>query len=90
MRIGYARVSTAEQQLTMQEDALKAAGCEKIFTDTASGAFAERSGLMAALEYARPGDVLVVWKLDRLGRSLLHLIETVQMLHQREIGRAHV
>ncbi len=86
MRIGYARVSTAEQQLHLQEDALKAAGCEKIFTDTLSGAVTDRPGLQAALDYARPGDVLVVWKLDRLGRSLLHLIETVQMLHQRDIG----
>ncbi len=86
MRIGYARVSTAEQHLHLQEDALKAAGCEKIFTDTMSGAVTEQPGLQAALDHVRPGDVLVVWKLDWLGQSLLHLIETVQMLHQREMG----
>ena len=77
MRIGYARVSTIEQNLDLQEDALKAAGCEKVYTDKTGGARAERPGLERALADLRPGDKLVVWKLDRLGRSLKHLIETV-------------
>ena len=74
--VGYARVSTADQDLTLQLDALAGAGCAPVFEDTASGARADRPGLAAALAYARRGDVLVVWKLDRLGRSLPHLIET--------------
>ncbi len=86
MRIGFARVSTADQHLALQEDAIKAAGCEKTFTDTLYGAVTERPGLQAALDYARPGDVLVVRKLDRLGRSLLHLIGTVHMHHLRDVG----
>ena len=77
MLIGYARVSTLEQTVTLQVDALAEAGCEKIFEDKSSGAKADRPGLQAALEYVRPGDTLVVWRLDRLGRSLKHLIETV-------------
>jgi len=75
--IGYARVSTAEQDTALQTDALRKAGCDKIFEDTASGAKAERPGLAAALAYVREGDTLVVWRLDRLGRSLPHLIETI-------------
>src|SRR5512144_256803 len=86
MLIGYARVSTTDQTLDLQKDALEKAGCSKIFTDTASGAKAERIGLEEALNYVRPGDSLVVWKLDRLGRSLPHLIETITGLNNRGIG----
>ena len=86
MLIGYARVSTADQTLDLQKDALQQAGCSKIFTDTASGAKAERTGLDEALNYIRQGDTLVVWRLDRLGRSLNHLIETITGLNNRHIG----
>jgi DNA invertase Pin-like site-specific DNA recombinase len=86
MQIGYARVSTADQTLALQQDALTKAGCGKIFTDTASGALAERKGLEEALSYVRAGDMLVVWRLDRLGRSLKHLIETISHLDTRKIG----
>jgi DNA invertase Pin-like site-specific DNA recombinase len=86
MLIGYARVSTQDQTLNLQKDALKKIGCKKIFTDTASGAKAERIGLEEALEYVREGDTLVVWRLDRLGRSLKHLIETITKLNNRKIG----
>ena len=74
--IGYARVSTYDQHLHLQQDALRDAGCSKIYTDMVTGSAAERQGLEAALEYARTGDTLVVWRLDRLGRSLKHLIST--------------
>ena len=84
--IGYARVSTAEQDTALQTDALRKAGCDKIFEDTASGAKAERPGLAAALAYVREGDALVVWRLDRLGRSLPHLIETIGALQARGVG----
>jgi DNA invertase Pin-like site-specific DNA recombinase len=86
MLIGYARVSTHEQTLTLQQDALQKAGCNKLFTDTASGAKTERIGLEAALSYVRKGDTLVVWRLDRLGRSLPHLIATMTELEERGIG----
>jgi DNA invertase Pin-like site-specific DNA recombinase len=86
MNIGYARVSTQDQTLNLQKDALKKIGCTKIFTDTASGAKAERIGLEEALKYVREGDTLVVWRLDRLGRSLKHLIETITELNNRKIG----
>lgn len=86
MLIGYARVSTQEQTLDLQRDALTKAGCDKIFTDTLSGAVAERPGLREAIQYVREGDTLVVWKLDRLGRSLKHLIETVTALDEQGIG----
>jgi DNA invertase Pin-like site-specific DNA recombinase len=86
MLIGYARVSTQEQTLNLQQDALHKAGCIKIFTDTASGAKAERKGLDEALNYVRKGDTLVVWRLDRLGRSLPHLITTMTDLEERGIG----
>ena len=86
MLIGYARVSTPDQNLNLQKDALFLAGCELIFTDTASGVQAQRPGLIEALQHCRPGDTLVVWKLDRLGRSLSHLVETVQDLVTRGIG----
>ncbi|PRD64748.1 recombinase family protein [Malikia granosa] len=84
--IGYARVSTAEQDTALQTDALHKAGCEKIFEDVVSGAKADRPGLTAALVYLREGDVLVVWRLDRLGRSLPHLIGTVGALEERGVG----
>ena len=74
MLIGYARVSTADQDLALQMDALTKAGCEKVFTDKASGAKADRPGLAEALQFARAGDCLVIWKLDRLGRSIQGLI----------------
>jgi len=84
--VGYARVSTPEQSLNLQMDALKQAGCERIFTDIASGAKSARPGLKEALDYARKGDTLVVWKLDRLGRSLPDLIQRVQQLHDNKVG----
>lgn len=86
MKIGYARISTKDQKLDLQTDALKLAGCEKIFTDVASGAKSIRPGLDEALNFARKKDVIVVWKLDRLGRSLKHLIQTVNELSEREVG----
>jgi DNA invertase Pin-like site-specific DNA recombinase len=86
MLIGYARVSTHDQTLALQQDALQKAGCSKLFTDTASGAQAERKGLEQALNYVRKGDTLVVWRLDRLGRSLPHLIATMTNLEERGIG----
>jgi DNA invertase Pin-like site-specific DNA recombinase len=86
MFIGYARVSTQDQTLNLQKDALEKIGCTKIFTDTASGAKAERKGLEEALEFLREGDILVVWRLDRLGRSLKHLIETITKLNNRKTG----
>ena len=86
MLIGYARVSTQDQTLHLQKDVLEKIGCSKIFTDTASGATIERKGLDEALNYVREGDTLVVWRLDRLGRSLKHLIEPITNLNNREIG----
>jgi len=84
--VGYARVSTQDQNLSLQLDALAAAGCGKVFEDHASGAQADRTGLRAVLDYVRDGEGLVVWKLDRLGRSLPHLIETVTELAKRCVG----
>jgi DNA invertase Pin-like site-specific DNA recombinase len=86
MLIGYARVSTSDQTLDLQKDALEKEGCSRIFTDTASGAKAERTGLDEAMSHLREGDSLVVWRLDRLGRSLKHLIETITGLNDRKIG----
>jgi DNA invertase Pin-like site-specific DNA recombinase len=85
MLVGYARVSTQEQDPVLQLDALEVAGCERVFTERASGAQRERPELRAALDYMRPGDTLVVWKLDRLARSLKQLIETIEDLGAREI-----
>jgi DNA invertase Pin-like site-specific DNA recombinase len=86
MQVGYARVSTQDQKPELQLDALAVEGCEKIFEEKASGAKRDRPELIAALDYLREGDTLVVWKLDRLARSLKQLIETVEMLEQRGIG----
>ena len=86
MDIGYARVSTQDQHPALQLDALHAAGCTKVFVEQASGAQRDRPQLQAALDYARPGDTLVVWKLDRLARSLTQLIETIELLAARDIG----
>lgn len=86
MKIGYARVSTRDQEAHLQTDALTEAGCERIFEEKASGAQRDRPELQRAVEYLRPGDVLVVWKLDRLARSLRQLIETVEDLQARGIG----
>ena len=86
MQIGYGRVSTQDQELALQLDALEKCGCEKIFTEKASGAQRERPQLQAAFDYLRPGDTLVVWKLDRLARSLRQLIDTIEMLDATGIG----
>ena len=86
MNIGYARVSTGEQTLDLQKDALAAAGCESIHTDVISGTKESRPGLDTALLYIRKGDTLVVWRLDRLGRSLKHLIQVVTELQERGVG----
>lgn len=86
MLIGYARVSTPEQDLMPQLEALRVAGCERTFSDKASGAKADRAGLADALSHARAGDVLVVWKLDRLGRTMKGLIDLSAELATREIG----
>src|ERR687886_378557 len=88
MLIGYARVSTNEQHLDLQRDALLKAGvaAKDIYTDTVTGVKAERPGLQAALSHLREGDTLIVWRLDRLGRSLKHLIETVTMLKQQGVA----
>lgn len=84
--IGYCRVSTTEQTTALQEDALNAVGVERIFTDQISGSSKTRPGLDEALKFLRTGDVLVVWRLDRLSRSLSHLIETVNLLSDRGVG----
>jgi DNA invertase Pin-like site-specific DNA recombinase len=86
MRIGYARVSTTEQSLDLQRDALHAAGCDEVYTDTASGSKSERPGLKQALSHAREGDVLVVWRLDRFGRSLKDLVARIEELAERGVG----
>ena len=85
MLVGYARVSTQDQKLELQRDALAGAGCEKIFEDKASGVKAARPGLTEAVAFMRSGDTLVIWKLSRLGRSLKQLIEAVQMLQDKGI-----
>jgi DNA invertase Pin-like site-specific DNA recombinase len=86
MLIGYARISTQDQTLALQRDALEKAGCEKIFTDRVSGTKEERKGLTEALSHLREGDTLVVWRLDRLGRSLRHLIDTITDLADCGVG----
>jgi DNA invertase Pin-like site-specific DNA recombinase len=84
--LGYSRVSTRDQDPALQLDALNDAGCSRIFTDHASGTVADRPELTRALDHLRPGDTLVVWRLDRLGRNLRHLIDTVNSLLERGIG----
>jgi DNA invertase Pin-like site-specific DNA recombinase len=84
--LGYARVSATEQQPHLQVDALQRAGCYRVFTETASGARTDRPVLEQVLDQLRPGDTLVVWKLDRLGRSLRHLVDTLTGLAERGIG----
>ena len=86
MLVGYARVSTRDQNPTAQIDALEAAGCARVFMERASGAQRDRPELKAALDYIRAGDTLVVWKLDRLARSVRQLVETAADLESREIG----
>jgi len=86
MLVGYARVSTQDQNPALQLDALKAAGCERVYTERASGAQRDRPELKAALDYMREGDTLVVWRLDRLARSIKQLIETVEGLEARKGG----
>jgi DNA invertase Pin-like site-specific DNA recombinase len=84
--IGYARISTTDQNLDLQIDALEKAGCDNIFRDTVSGANADRPGLAQAMTFMREGDVFIVWKLDRLGRSLRDLIDIISALRQHGIG----
>lgn len=86
MLVGYARVSTRDQSPALQLEALAAAGCERVFTESASGVNRDRPELKAALDYLRAGDVLVVWKLDRLARSVRQLVETAGFLQARDIG----
>jgi DNA invertase Pin-like site-specific DNA recombinase len=86
MLIGYARISTQDQNLNLQQDALEKSGCDRVFTDTISGSKSERMGLREAIDFMREGDSLVVWRLDRLGRSLKHLIQTVETLQSKGIG----
>ncbi len=84
--IGYGRVSTEDQDLNMQVDELKAAGCILVFTDKASGKTSDRQGLDKCLSTLKPGDTLLVWRLDRLGRSMRHLVSVVTELKERKIG----
>ena len=86
MLIGYARISTLDQTFALQQDALTAAGCEQLYTDTISGSVTDRLGLSQALSHLRSGDTVVVWRLDRLGRSLAHLIDTIRDLQERGVG----
>lgn len=86
MLVGYARVSTQDQDTSLQRVALEEAGCDRVFQEMASGAQRDRPELLSALGYMREGDTLVVWKLDRLARSLKQLIETVEALEQRGVG----
>ena len=86
MQIGYARISTIDQNLALQRDALKKAGCEKIIADEASGKLSNRQGFGQLKRMLRAGDTLIVWRLDRLGRSLKHLIEIINELEQNKVG----
>lgn len=86
MKIGYARISTQQQDLSLQIDALKAANCERIFSDVATGIRQDRPELQRALDQLRTGDILVTWRLDRLGRSLKHLVQLVSDLEEKGIG----
>lgn len=86
MLIGYARISTQDQSLDLQTDALTRAGCKEVFADVISGSKYSREGLEKLLKYVRHGDTVVVWKLDRLGRSLRHLIELVQAFSEQGVG----
>jgi DNA invertase Pin-like site-specific DNA recombinase len=86
MLVGYARVSTIDQNPALQIDALREAGCARIFTEKASGSHRNRPQLQAALDYLREGDTLVVWKLSRLARSLTQVIKTAAAIHERKIG----
>ncbi len=85
MFVGYARVSTQDQNLDLQKDALEKAGCERILVDQISGARSERPGYQSAMQILRKGDTLVVWRLDRLGRSLSHLLEVVKKLEAKQV-----
>lgn len=82
---GYSRISTSDQTADLQIDALKMMGCERIFSDTMSGATTQRPGLDSCLDHLRPGDTLCVWKIDRIGRSLPHLLEILNAFHHQEI-----
>lgn len=86
MKIGYARVSTGLQNLDLQQDSLQQYGCEKIFTDHLSGVKSERPGLIQVFDFARQGDVIVVWRLDRLGRNMEDLIHLVNQLNEHGVG----
>ena len=86
MLVGYMRVSTSEQSLDLQRDALKGAACERFYQDTCGGGVTERPGITQALDQLRAGDALVVWKLDRIGRSLSHVVELVATLQARNVG----
>lgn len=86
MKIGYARVSTKDQNVDLQTDCLRQAGCEMIFTEQASGVKADRPELLNLISRLRKGDIVVVYKLDRLGRSLKHLLEVVSLLNDKEVG----
>lgn len=86
MKIGYARISTPDQKIELQEDALKEEGCRLIYKDVSKGSKTERPGLTEAFTQLRDGDTLVVWRLDRLGRTLMHLIKTVKELKDKNIG----
>lgn len=86
MKVGYARISSSEQSLDLQVDALRDAGCDDVFQDIMSGAKGDRPGLEQMLRFVREGDTVVVWKLDRLGRSMTHLIETMKFLEDKKVG----
>jgi len=86
MKIGYARVSTQDQKLSLQLDALKGAGCDRIYEEKASGARTDRPELLKLLEHVRQGDTVVIWKLDRLSRSMAHLVQLVSDLEKQGVG----